>query len=260
MLANSNYSFQDASLPGVTIINSNSPEFLPAVNSLVDPTILSNIQAILPFSYVLKNNTSKFIIVYSTRWTLTDPSGQVTTQDRTGGTLSTLRDGDAIAPGASRLVSPIFRLGVRNAGPAGSALSQKIERTIAAFSSKAKVEISLETVIFEDGKAVGTDATNATAQAQACLDAERQVLEDLAAQKGSQSANADVKQLLSGQASGPRAWPMSNPPQYDEGLAMYRHSLATTLLRQLQQNSIGTDALSQIEQSVESKRNLRISR
>lgn len=73
--ADPNYSFKEASMPGVTIINSNSPEFLPAVNSLVDPAILPSIQAVLPFSYVLKNNTSKFIIVYSTRWTLTDPSG-----------------------------------------------------------------------------------------------------------------------------------------------------------------------------------------
>jgi hypothetical protein len=219
MNAEPNYSFKKTSLSGVTIIDSKSPEFMTAVTPLVDPAVFPSIQAILPFSYVLKNNTNKFIIVYSTRWTLIDSSGQVTTQDRTWWNLSTLRDGDAIAPGASRFVSPIFRLGVPRVGPTGDALSHQIERTLAQFSSKAKVETSLETVIFEDGSAVGTDATNATAQAQAYLDAERQVLDDVAARKnGEASQQGDIKQVLSGMASGPRSWKMSNPPLYEAQL------------------------------------------
>jgi hypothetical protein len=68
MSADPQYVFHPASLPGVTLIEANTPEFLPLVTSLVDPAVLSSIQ--LPFSYVLKNTSNKFIIVYSTRWTL----------------------------------------------------------------------------------------------------------------------------------------------------------------------------------------------
>jgi len=81
MNANPQYIFHKASLPGVTIIESNSPEFHSEVASVVDPTLLSDIQPVPPFSYVLKKTSDKFIIVYSTRWTLTDSTGKITTRD-----------------------------------------------------------------------------------------------------------------------------------------------------------------------------------
>jgi hypothetical protein len=254
MSADPQYVFHPVSLPGVTLIEANTPEFLPLVTSLVDPAVLSSIQPVLPFSYVLKNTSNKFIIVYSTRWTLIDSAGNVTTQDRTWWNLSTLRDGDAIAPGASRLVSPIFRLGVSNAGPTGAALSRQIQRTLGAFTSKARVETSVETVIFEDGSAVGTDATNATAQAQAYLDAEREVVDNL-------SSQAATTQAFSSVAAGPRTYKISNPPQYEESLALYRQSFTSAFASLMQSNSVSaTSRLEEIQQNVTKKRSLNIFR
>lgn len=253
MNANPQYVFHKASLPGVTIIEPTSPEFNSEVACVVDPAVLSDIQPVLPFSYVLKNTSDKFIILYSTRWTLTDLAGKVTTRDCNWWNLSTLRDGDAIAPGESRLVSPIFRLGVRNVGPTGSALSRQLQRTLAAFDSKTKVETRVETVIFEDGRAFGPDATTATGQAQAYLDAEREIADAL----GSKNA----AQTLTAMAAGPRSFVMSNPAQYQESLIYYRKNFASILLPLMQSKS--TDAASRLDrvrENVAQKRSLNIVR
>ncbi len=253
MNANPQYVFHRASLPGVTIIEPHSPEFHSEVVSVVDPAVSSDVQPVLPFSYVLKNISDKFIIVYSTRWTLTDSAGAVTTRDCNWWNLSTLRDGNAIAPGESRLVSPIFRLGVPRAGPTGNGLSRQLERILAAFDSKAKVETTVETVIFEDGCAFGPDATNATGQAQAYLDAQREVANALASQNAAQT--------LAEMAAGPRAYVMSHPAQYQESLAYYRKNFASLLLALMQSKL--TDValrLDQIQENVAQKRNLTIVR
>lgn len=187
MNTNPQYVFRKASVPGVAIIEPNSPEFHSKVDSIVDPAVLFHIWPVLPFSYVLENISDKCIIVYSTRWTLTDLAGNITTRDYNWWNLSTLRGGDAIASGESRLVSPIFRLGVPTAGPIANGRSRQLQRTLAAFSAKAKVETTVETVIFEDGRAFGADATNASVQAQAYLDAEHQVANALASQNAAQT-------------------------------------------------------------------------
>lgn len=253
MNANPQYVFHKASLPGVTIIEPNSPEFHSEVASVVDPSVLSDIRAALPFLYVLKNISDKLIIVYSTRWTLTDSAGNVTTRDCNWWNLSTLRDCDAIAPGESRLVSPIFRLGVPTVGPTGTGLSRQLQRTLAAFNSKAKVETTVETVIFEDGRAFGPDATNATGQAQAYLDAEREVANAL--------ASGTAAQALAAMAAGPRTFVISNPAQYHERLVYYRKNFASLLLALIQSKSKDVASrIDKIQENVAQKRSLNIVR
>src|SRR6516162_2438129 len=95
-------SFNMAPIPGIVTITPESPQFPAYIRSLADPELLPQIQAILPFCYFLQNTTAQSISAYSTRWTLTDSSGRTTFQDRTWWNLSTLRGGDAIAPGAIR--------------------------------------------------------------------------------------------------------------------------------------------------------------
>ncbi len=264
MNADLQYVHHTASLPGVEIIQPNTLKFLTAVTSLVDHEVLPSIQPVLPFSYVLRNTSDKFVIVYSTRWTLTDSAGNVTTQDRTWWNLSTLRDGDAIAPGASRLVSPIFRLGVANAGPTGPALSRQIQQTLDAFTSKARVETSVETIVFEDGSAVGTDATNATGQAQAYLDAQRQMVDSFNSQTALAGGNVD--QSTSSVAAGPRTYKMSDPPQYEESLALYRQSFTSvfgnlTASKSMSEMSVtASSTIEAFQRNVAKKRSLNIFR
>lgn len=246
--------FQSLSSPSarVSVITPESRGFTAAIQSLVEPAVLPLIEGILPFCYVLTNSSDKFIIAYSTRWTLIDSSGQATFQDRTWWNLTTLRGGDAIAPGASKFVSPIFRLGVPNVGPTGSALSRELQRMVSAFATKKSVVASLETVIFEDGSAFGTDATNAVAQAQAHLDGERR-LSDLISRVT--AAQGDVTKALNSlvpSPSGPRTYVSSNPPQYDERVVQRQQSLASLLVR------MTPDQLEAFKQRVAKNRNLNI--
>jgi len=226
-----------APLTGVETITPASPEFTNAVQSLVDPAILPDIQSILAFCYVLRNNSAKTIIVYSTRWALTDGSGRVISHDSTWWNLATLQGGDAIGPGASRFVSPIFRLGMSRVGPTGPALALAVQRTLAAFAPKAEVDVSLETVVFSDGIALGRDATNAVAQARGYLDAERQ-LSDLISQTS--AAGGDVAQLLTSSMparSSPPIFQGSNPPGYDDTLSRHRQVVVSLLLKRIQVGS-----------------------
>jgi len=84
--------------------------------SLVDPAVWADIQPLLPYCYVLTNDSARTIIVYSTRWGLTDGAGRLISHDHTWWNLATLQGGDAIGPGTSRLVAPVFRLGMRGLG------------------------------------------------------------------------------------------------------------------------------------------------
>ena len=169
------FSFNSVFISGVNVIPPRSDTFAAKVNEIVDPAVLSDVQTILPFTYILQNSSDKNIIAYAGRWILTDDGGHVTTTIATWWNLSTLKGGDAIAPGESRLVSPIFRLGIRNYGPTGTALQRQVQRFASSVSSKVRVELFVDSVIFEDGKAFGPDLTNTAARAQAFLDAERAV-------------------------------------------------------------------------------------
>jgi hypothetical protein len=150
---------------------------------------------------------------------------------------------------------------VGNAGPTAAALTRQIQQTLSIFASKPHIEISLETVIFEDGSAFGTDATNATAQAQAYLDAERQVASALPS--GAVTTVGSANEVLNTMAavSGRRRYQLSNPPQYDESLALYKQSLASALVKLTESKS--GDAVSRIDKfqkNVASKQSLSIYR
>ena len=234
----------------MTVVVPGSSTFSAAVQSIVDPIVFADIQPLLPFCYVLQNNTDRFIIAYSTRWTLTDSSGTATTEDATWWNLSSFRGGDAIAPGASRLVSPIFRLGVASFGPTGSALSKQLQQTLADFNRQDKVAVSLETVIFDDGTAIGTDATGAIASARAYLDGEREV-SDLISQ--TMASQGDVMQLLTTLAGPPGAKSyMSNPPRYEESLTARKRLVASLLLHRIQSGN-AADQLELFQQSIANK-------
>jgi hypothetical protein len=249
-------SFHMPLVPGVTLIVPGSAAFSAAAQSVVDPLVFADIEPLLPFCYVLRNNTDKSIIVYSTRWTLTDSLGTSTTQDATWWNLSSFRGGDAIEPGASRLVSPIFRLGVTSFGPTGSALSKQLRQTLADFNRQDKLAVSLETVIFADGTAIGTDATGAIVSARAYLDGEREV-KDLFAQ--TMAAQGDVIQLLTNLVGPPGARTyVSNPPQYEESLAARKRSLANSLLHLIQPGSNAADRLKPFQQKIANKPIVRI--
>ncbi len=267
MCAQPAVSFSMSPIPGVTITTPESSAFADAIQSVVDPAVLPDIRDVLQFCYVLKNNTGKFIVLYSTRWALPDASGQITPWDATWYNLATPRNGDAIAEGSSRLVSPIFRLGISGRGPTGPALAKQLQRMLLAFRSKQRIPVSLETIILEDGKAMGADATNAIARARGYLDGERQFA-DLVSR--TVADRGDVRQLLSTLAAGPkdpRTYGLSHPPQYEEYVTLRQQNLATALLGLVPPGTAAEEfpnriqeRLSWIQASVAAKRNLHIAR
>ncbi len=219
------FSFNSTSIPGVNVIPPRSETFNAKVNEIVDPAVLSDIQGILPFTYILQNSSDKTVIAYAGRWVLTDSDGHITTTYATWWNLSTLKGGDAIAPGESRLMSPIPRLGIKNYGPTGTALRNQVQRFASLFSSKAQVELAVDSVVFDDGKAFGPNLTNTAARAQAFLDAERAVADAPPSQIVAAATAAVAPQTGSARIVSP----LSDPPTYSEALIHYQQRILTSL-------------------------------
>ena len=242
--------FHAQNIPGVEVIYPRSDQFAAAIKTTVDPAVLPDIQDLLPFTYVLRNISNKTIIAYSSRWTLTDAMGHVNTTNATWWNLSTLTGGDVIEPKDARLVSPIFRLGVRSYGPTGATLQRQVERFASLFGSKSGVELSIDTVIFDDGTAFGPDLTNTVARAQAFLDAERQVAD---------KSSFEIAKSLASTRPANRFTPLSNPPTYQECLAHYRRLILDGLSQVSIANKSDTSTtLSSLRHNVERKRGLAI--
>jgi len=114
----------------------------------------------------------------------------------------------------------------------------------------------LETVIFDDGTAIGRDATNAVAQAKGYLDAERQV-SDLVSQ--TIAAGGDLVQLLTGLMPAQpksRTYQGSSPPGYDDTLRRHRQTVSSLLLRGIQLGN--PDPVETFHRNVGAKRHLNI--
>jgi hypothetical protein len=138
---------------------------------------------VYPYSFILGNSTALTIIAFGARWTCVDASGTVRTHDRVWSNLANFTGGNAVAPGATRLVTPVLSWDP-------NLTSSALAKAMAPFKNQRAVTASLEAVILRDGTAAGPDANNTIPRIQARLDAERQVLNGvvLALQQGGNEA------------------------------------------------------------------------
>lgn len=171
---------------GISLVPASSSEFVNTAPSLTPSNAPPNISSAYPYSFILKNTTSRTIIAFGVRWTCVDGAGQSRSHDRVWSNLSNFTGGLAIASGSERLVSPVLTLGP-------NLESNALTKALAPFQGRQSITVSLEAVIFSDGTALGTDANNTIPRIQARIDAERVLLTELAQawQQGGVGAMSD---------------------------------------------------------------------
>jgi hypothetical protein len=198
---------------GISLVPASSVEFANAVQAVMPSKAAPNFASIYPYSFILRNMTSKTIIAFGVRWTCLDARGRVQTHDRVWSNLGNLTSALAIAPGAERLVTPVLN--------AGATLDPDVfTKELAPFSGCQSIVTSLEAVILSDGTAYGTDANNTIPRIQARMDAKHLVLTGALQawqQGGSGSMSGYLNSLIA-----------AAPPENGPLAAIYSPSVSTS--------------------------------
>ena len=154
---------------GIQVIPYDSPGFRDELAKAVTASATGpEDEDFYPFCYILRNGTNKHVALYSTGITIMGALDKPVAGTYTWRNLQTFRGGDAIAPGASRLVSPVYRL--------GSAKNDILKKLQAQEQRSEGVTISVEAILFDDGTFVGPDTRGMVESARGYLDAERELL------------------------------------------------------------------------------------
>ena len=153
----------------VYLLPSSAPEFARALH----PDRDKELDILLPYTPLIKNDSDKEVIAYSVRWICTDSDGKTGFPEASIFNFWTLRPGSNLPPHTSRLVSLIQGLGLGH--PRLTQGRVDAERTVALFQKQRSIVIFLEAVVFEDGGAAGRDANHWIPRWKAYLDAERDV-------------------------------------------------------------------------------------
>jgi hypothetical protein len=169
----------------VYLLASSAPEFALALH----PDRNKELDILLPYTPLIKNDSDKEVIAYSVRWICTDTNGKTGASEANIFNFSTLRPGSNLPPHKSRLVSLIQGLGMGH--PQLTQGRGDAERTVALFQKQRSIVISLEAVVFEDGSTAGRDRNHWIPRWKAYLDAERDAYGHV-----SQSSPAELRTSL----------------------------------------------------------------
>ncbi len=189
---------RDIPKAGVRLLRNSDPLF---GSSLPSDLPLSSV-ALLPYAVVISNDTEQEVFAYSVRWTCTAPDGKSVIQESTIYNLATLR---GVLPHSRQLVPGVATL--------------RDEKDVTTFSTfyqrQASIEISLEAVIFSDGKTVGDDTGFHIPRIKAWVDAERDLSQEI---QGTTSAEALALALIKERDEGLAE--LSTPDMRQAGLAV----------------------------------------
>lgn len=156
----------------VSLTAPSSPGFAQALSKVPVSTSAADVTTLLPFSVVITNNTEHEVILYSVAWVFEDASGKMTRRTATWFNLATFHDGDALPAHASRLVSEVYRLGMP-LGPQSELIKSSSVELNAFYAKQSTLTVSLDVVIFDDGRVIGPDLGNHSNFAKAHINAER---------------------------------------------------------------------------------------
>ena len=153
---------------GVYLFPSTAPEFTQALS----PARPKELDVLLPYAVLIKNDTDKEIIGYSVRWNCRDASGNAGAPEVNRFDFSTFSS--VIAPHGSQLVSS--SIGPISAEIQWSGdLQGETERLVSYYSRQQNIAVRLDAVLFKDGTAIGLDGNNWISRWKAHIDAEREV-------------------------------------------------------------------------------------
>ena len=180
MAAPRTYSYVGLPGTGIDLLPGPSSESASVLTAAVDPGSLAVLQAILPYSVIIKNSTPEPVIALTFCLYLTDPNGRTLWHNGTlhigGGGLPT---GYAAllapSPGVSTALQPGKGLRFRK----GPESTKRLASRAYLYSQQLEVQVRLEAVVFADGGVIGPDTHHSLEETNAEREATNAVIRDL---------------------------------------------------------------------------------
>jgi hypothetical protein len=154
---------------GLKIIASDSPEFRPALEAMIDTDLIAKAEPFLQYSAVLLNTTGRYVWGFTAVYTYPDkiaPSGNPRRHQINPSVGGVGSRAQYFAPGARYLLTPVSNFlaevdadGRRGLAPSwydGIEQVMKIQSGIGDPQMR-RVELSIDSLIYEDGLLVGPD-------------------------------------------------------------------------------------------------------
>lgn len=216
---------------GVTVLDARSRSFHAAIERLVDSDIAAKAASVLPYSVVIGNQTGKFIWGFTATYTFPDsiaPSGRPWRHMFSFGGRG-VDHNRMLAPGASYLVTPISEFSA--ATDAGGVrtrpvlITPDVEQRIATWNKRSqneRVQVTVDSVIYEDGTIVGPDEANMMEKLNSRIRAQQEVVELMQSGKGVAQIRQDLLLISASHSRG----------EYGK----YKARLAETILQSMDHN------------------------
>jgi len=171
---------------GIQIIRATDPSVQPLVASALGSTPSPGLVSLLPYSVILKNDTSRTIIAYTLRVTFVDAAGRSGGRTRQFFNLEATSNGMEIPRGAAHLVNalmsrranrvpPLAGKSSTNGGTGPAFGFDEATDLSQLLSSKAAVAIAVDLIVFDTGKVIGPNDGNTLAYLRAWVMAEREI-------------------------------------------------------------------------------------
>lgn len=166
---------------GMTVVDHTSPEFIAGVRKFMDADIESKSSSFLPYSIILINNTGKYVWGFTVVYSYPDkiaPAGTPWRYITSPSSRSTDRR-EMLEPGASMLITPISdvlgSLDAHGSKKLRMVWDEGLDRVLKVWDSdwsSGRIEVSVDSVIYEDGTLVGPDGSDRMGQLNARIRAD----------------------------------------------------------------------------------------
>ncbi|MBA3711803.1 MAG: hypothetical protein H0W76_05040 [Pyrinomonadaceae bacterium] len=195
--AGSKLNIKDLSEHGLKIIGPSDPSYDNVASALFPETQSAALQALRPYSVILKNTSDRIIIACRLKWEFTEASGRVKTEPRgfiTFGPFMGLgaantdpnTNSNIIKSNSTWLFTPSIMdvrymktdgsVGGNNAARMHAEYLQTLAAKLVQYTS---ITVSLDGVFFDDGTFVGPDETNFFAYVEALQKARHDVFREV---------------------------------------------------------------------------------
>ncbi len=162
------------SISEIEVVGPESPAFSGAVAEILKGVRNPNVEALVPYSIVVRNRSAQNIEGVAIRWTLTDSVGKSVDEISTR-TLFDAKPDHQFAPGRSFLVAPYWLVDGPPTGnrPGITSRSTDVSALLQRYRAQKTIGISVDGVLFASGLFVGPDTGREFEQLHAMLTADR---------------------------------------------------------------------------------------
>lgn len=148
---------------GIELLLPSSPEFTAALTASQGADAVARYQPVLPYTVIVKNNTTESLWVVAVRTCQKEAGGRVICSDGAM-TTSPLSSMSSLGPGAMVALSPYGPLtrvlnpsAPPNLATKATSLMRSPEDTVESLARQPEVDITLDCVVFADGGVIGPD-------------------------------------------------------------------------------------------------------